>query len=313
MAVTLALRALGLGDFLTAVPALRALRAAHPDHRLVLAAPEWLRPIVELSGAVDDLHPTPGLGALHWDGPPPRLAVNLHGRGPTSIADLLRLRPERLITYRHRRYPRIPGPEWPFNAHEVVRWCRLLETAGIRTTPSDLAIEAPPQTRNEGAVIVHPGAGTAACRWPAERFASVAAHLHRGGHRVLVTGSGSERSLARHVAEYAGLPAEAVTAGHYTLREVAATVAGAALVVCGDTGIGHLATAFGTPSVLVFGPNPPAWWGPPPDRPAHRVLWARRLGDPFADTADPGLLLITPEQVIEAVDRQLSAAVAARS
>ncbi|MBM0259647.1 glycosyltransferase family 9 protein, partial [Micromonospora sp. 4G55] len=34
------------------------------------------------------------------------------------------------------------------------------------------------------------------------------------------------------------------------------------------------ATAYATPSVLLFGPVPPAEWGPPPDRPRHRVLWS---------------------------------------
>ncbi|MEW2385233.1 glycosyltransferase family 9 protein, partial [Micromonospora sp. NPDC047707] len=36
----------------------------------------------------------------------------------------------------------------------------------------------------------------------------------------------------------------------------------------------HLATAYHTPSVLLFGPVPPTQWGPPPDRTCHRVLWA---------------------------------------
>ncbi len=38
----LVLRALGLGDLLVAVPALRGLRERYPDHHLVLAAPPSL-------------------------------------------------------------------------------------------------------------------------------------------------------------------------------------------------------------------------------------------------------------------------------
>ncbi|WP_024800581.1 glycosyltransferase family 9 protein [Nocardia sp. BMG51109] len=310
MAVTLALRALGLGDFLTAVPALRALRHACPDHRLLLAAPDWLRPIVELSDTVDRLHPTPGVGALHWDSDPPELAVNLHGSGPRSTADLLDTRPRHLVTHRNPGLPDVPGPEWPFDAHEIDRWCRLLGSAGIRADPFDFALDPPDDTECGDHIIVHPGAATPACRWPAERFAAVAAHLHRSGRRVLITGTHAEYDLARAVADRAGLPERSVVAGRLTLRALAGAVAGAALVVCGDTGVGHLATAFGTPSVLAFGPNPPSWWGPPPSRPRHRALWAGRLGDPHADTVDPGLLLITSEAVIEAVDRRLDPAAA---
>ncbi|MBF6454531.1 glycosyltransferase family 9 protein [Nocardia cyriacigeorgica] len=306
MSVVLVLRALGLGDLLTAVPALRALRHARPGDRLVLAAPRWLRPIVELTGTVDALHPVSGLGALRWSGPSPATAVNLHGRGPASIADLAAIAPERLITFGHRDFPQFPGPDWLDDTHEVTRWCGLLDWAGIPADPTRLSVAAPPATAADPArVLIHPGGSSAARRWPAERFARVAAHLHGRGYRVLITGDARERTLAAQVAAEAG--AGTVVAGRLALDETAALVAGARLVVCADTGLAHLATAFGTPSVVIFGPNPPRWWGPPP-RSRHRALWAGRIGDPHASTPDPGLLMIGTDDVIEAVDDQLALA-----
>ena len=146
MAVTLVLRALGLGDLLTAVPALRALRRARPDDELVLAAPAPLEPLVSLLDAVDVLLPTPGLGALrHGVGAPfrPDLAVNLHGSGPQSIADLLTTRPERLITHRHPDFPRLDGPAWKDDLHEVERWGVLLACHGIPVDPEELWLPPP--------------------------------------------------------------------------------------------------------------------------------------------------------------------------
>src|SRR5204863_1435697 len=78
----LVLRALGIGDLATAVPALRGLRAARPTEEIVLAAPEWLTPLAHLTGAVDRVVPVGGLDVPGIAVPPPRLAVNLHGKGP---------------------------------------------------------------------------------------------------------------------------------------------------------------------------------------------------------------------------------------
>lgn len=305
----LVLRALGLGDLLTAVPALRALRRAFDGERLVLAAPEGLRDIVELIDAVDELLPTPGLGELAWPGEPPRLAVNLHGRGPESIHDLLAQEPVELITHRHPDFPGVDGPAWEDDVHEVDRWCRLLEAARIPADRGDLRLPPPPgPSPAPGAVVIHPGAAFAARRWPLDRYARVAREL-TGRHRVVITGDALEVPLAEEVAEAAGLPREAVLAGNTGLAELAATVAEAELVICGDTGVGHLATAYGTPSVLLFGPTPPCRWGPPSGARQHVVLWVGDVGDPHADQPDAGLLLLREERVVAAAERLLEAGV----
>ncbi|HEX2213575.1 MAG TPA: glycosyltransferase family 9 protein, partial [Mycobacterium sp.] len=60
----LVLRALGLGDLLTGIPALRGLRRAFPESHIVLAVPERYAELAMLSGAIDEVEPTPGLGHL---------------------------------------------------------------------------------------------------------------------------------------------------------------------------------------------------------------------------------------------------------
>jgi len=309
MADLLVLRALGIGDLLVSVPALRGLRRAFPRDRLVLAAPSWLAPLVDLVGCVDDLLPTPRLGVLRWPGRGPDLAVNLHGAGPESITDLVGTGADRLLTHRHAAFPRLAGPPWLAERHETRRWCRLLEWHGIAAEPTDLGLRRPEvASAAPGAIVVHPGASVPARRWPAARFAEVAARLAGDGHRVVVTGSADERELASAVAAGSGLPDSAMLAGQLDLAELAALVADAALVISNDTGVGHLATAYGTPSVLLFGPTPPARWGPPTDRRQHAVLWADRHDEPVGDTVHAGLLDLTVPHVRAAADDVLSLA-----
>jgi len=297
------LRALGLGDLLTALPALRALRDAFPAHRLTLAAPRSLAPLARLSGAVDEVVDTAPLAPLDSALHDAEVAVNLHGRGPQSHGVLLAARPRHLLAFEHVEVSESRGgPTWRGEEHEVVRWCRLLEESGIRTDPSRLDLTPPesgPSLR--GATVVHPGAASAARRWPPERFAAVARAERRAGRDVVVTGSSGEVELGRAVARDAGLSSKAVLAGRTGLLELAAVVAAADRVVCGDTGVAHLATAFGTPSVVLFGPTSPREWGPPAERSRHRTLWTGRTGDPHAAETDPGLLEIAVADVLEAL------------
>ena len=330
----LALRALGLGDLLTAVPALRALHRHFPEHERVLVAPAFLAPLVALlDGAVDrmvDVDFRTQVAALPATLPAVDVAVNLHGRGPQSHRALRALRPHRLLAFADEAGDGAPAargegggaalgataagvaahppagaaPRWDDDEHERMRWCRMLGAFGVRADPDDLRLrapDAPPDGGFAGATIVHPGAAAAARRWPPQRWAAVARHELGQGRRVVVTGSGAEAELAATVAAAAGVDPRWVVAGRTDLVELAALVAAAGRVVCGDTGVAHLASALGTPSVVLFGPTSPARWGPPA-APWHVALWAGRGGDPHGATPDPGLLAIGVADVVTALD-----------
>jgi ADP-heptose:LPS heptosyltransferase len=234
------------------------------------------------------------------------VAIDLHGRGPASHRVLLASEPRRLVAFAN---PEIPesagGAPWRAEEHEVARWCRMLAHAGIAADPNDLALlrPAPPSDATlRGVAIVHPGAASGARRWPPERFVAVARAARERGDDVVVTGGTNEIALARGIAAAAGLAADRVLAGRTSLAELAAIVAAARLVVCGDTGIAHLATAFGTPSIVLFGPIAPAAWGPPAGRSQHVALWAGAHGDPHGAVLDAGLARIAVAEVLAAMD-----------
>ena len=302
------LRALGLGDLCTAVPALRALRRAHPEHELTLAAPAWQQPLARLA-AVDRVLPTSELVPLPTAAGRPDLAVNLHGRGPQSTRRLLQLHPRRLIAYRHPDLPETAhGPRWRADEHEIVRWCRLLEEAGICCDPGEIGLARPDSASlAPGAVVVHPGAAAEGRRWPAERFAVVVRRLVEMEVRVAITGTDGEAELASRVVELAGCtpPGSVLNlAGRTTVDVLCALVAEARAVVCNDTGIAHVASAYGTPSVVLFGPTSPAVWGPRTG--PHIALWKGIRGDPHGRRLDPGLAAIGVDEVLEALERVLN-------
>jgi ADP-heptose:LPS heptosyltransferase len=316
----LVLRALGLGDLLAAVPALRALAVAFADHERLLAAPAALAPLLPLIRAEGQpcAHRLVDLAGLEGGSrvlpAEPDVAVNLHGRGPESHRLLLRGRPGRLIAFRNPEVPESAGmPAWRADEHEVARWCRLLSEQGIEADPGGLTIDRPALPAPawaENAIVVHPGAASAARRWPAERWAAGAVEARAAGSEILLTGGPDEVGIADRVGDAAGVPAERRLAGRTDLAELAALVAAARAVVCGDTGVAHLATALGVPSVVLFGPTSPERWGPPADRPIHRALWRGRHGDPHAVEVDPGLLEIGADDVLRELESVLLEAAA---
>src|SRR5215213_1605998 len=125
----LVLRALGLGDLLTGIPALRGLRRLHPGRPLLLAAPavlgSWFADLGIVDGVVvtDDLDgPPPGVGLGPHD------AIDLHGNGLPSRQLLAAARPLSVLSFAPPAGTdaRAHEPVWRRDEHEVRRWCRFV-------------------------------------------------------------------------------------------------------------------------------------------------------------------------------------------
>ena len=122
--------------------------------------------------------------------------------------------------------------------------------------------------------VFAPGAeyGPAKC-WPAEHYAALARSLHtRHGQPVLLLGSGKEAALCEQIAQSAP-GACRVLAGQTALIDAMALIAAARGVVSNDSGLMHVAAAFGVPQAAVFGSTSPEHT--PPLNPRARVLWLK--------------------------------------
>ena len=156
---------------------------------------------------------------------------------------------------------------------------------------------------------MHPGAASAARRWPAGALGrGRARRCATRGERVVVTGSAEERELAeRGRATAPACRASAVLAGRTDLLGLAALVAGAGACSAATPASPTSRRRSARRPSSLFGPTPPAEWGPPPDRPQHVVLYRGGRGDPHAERPDAGLLAITVEDVLGMTERRFAA------
>jgi lipopolysaccharide heptosyltransferase I len=126
---------------------------------------------------------------------------------------------------------------------------------------ADALLPASPQDHRS--IVLHPGTSRfgAFKRWPPASYAALGDRLaERLRAKVLLTAGPGERAEAEAVARALRAPAEiAEPAGLQALVDV---LAGARLVVAGDTGPAHLAAALGVPTVSLFGPKDPAVLAP---------------------------------------------------
>jgi heptosyltransferase-1 len=160
-----------------------------------------------------------------------------------------------------------------------------------------------PRDANEIAVLINPGAGWGAKRWPVERYAAVAQGLVDRGLRVLVNAGPGEETLAETIVRGTG---GAITPVSCNMQQLIALTRRVGLAIAGDTGPLHLACALGRPVVGIYGPTDPSRNGPFGTR--FKVLRSPESRRDHKRRAAPeaGLLTISPEAVLQAADELLA-------
>jgi hypothetical protein len=252
-----------LGDFVLALPALRALRTRHPRAGLTAVVNGPLCGLVETVGIADavvslDAAESAGLFAGE------RLPRWLAGRPVVYSwlgADDEHLRVRVAGATRAARFLRVergPGP-----THAAVAYVQAVGAAADvaslaaagRIVPPPSAAAAALFAELRGPVLaIHPGAGSRAKRWDVAGFVQVAQWWRAAGGAVLAIAGPAEGDEAPVL----GAP----EVRDWALPDLAAVLSRAALFLGNDSGVSHLAGAVGVPSVVLFGPTDADRWRP---------------------------------------------------
>jgi heptosyltransferase-2 len=128
------------------------------------------------------------------------------------------------------------------------------------------------------------GAGCATKRLPVGTVRAAAAALQKIGCGIVLTGARNDSGRIFEVAS--SLPESPVlTAHNFSLKELSAAIGAVDVLVSGDSGPVHIASALGTPTVTVYGPTSPRRWGPLSAR--HEVIWHEMPCAPCSNHGGP--------------------------
>jgi ADP-heptose:LPS heptosyltransferase len=272
-----------LGDVLQALPALAALRALDGGSRVTLAAQPRIGRLLAGAGAVDAALPFDGLGLEHLfaggaipDGIRARLAA--FDRVVSWFASRVDPYPERLralvpAAIVARPVPDGPGAVWAHLLNSLAPWgIRPLQPPGPLAMPASWRAEAEATLarveigRDRPLLVVHPGAGGVAKRWPVEKMATAAGRVARmRSGRIVVHQGPADREPARALVESLAANGPALPVALLVeppLETLAAVLQGSDVYLGSDSGISQLAAAVGASGVILFSPGALDRWTP---------------------------------------------------
>jgi ADP-heptose:LPS heptosyltransferase len=175
-----------------------------------------------------------------------------------------------------------PFPSWGERVHLTDYLLRQFSDYGFRILESNPRLRLKKSDRSWGndfwrrkgvtleekakVIILHPGSGSKKKVWPPDRFLSLAQILqNRFGSKILIPFGPAEGSEVEEVFE--GMdPRTWIRVKELSLKELASVMEGCRLFIGNDSGISHLASSLGIPTIAIFGPTDPKVWSPRGER-----------------------------------------------
>ena len=153
----------------------------------------------------------------------------------------------------------------------------LLRVTPVMQREAEILLDPDGTGDGQPLILVHPGSGGSAKRWPVERYQALADHFvsGHGARVVMLTGPAEEGDLEARIRSFSRSRRGVVHVASADLRAVAALLSRAELYIGNDSGISHLAARAGCPSIVLFGATDPAIWMPRGR--SVRVLAARSM------------------------------------
>ena len=142
----------------------------------------------------------------------------------------------------------------------------FVPVTGSAENAVDVKLKAAGYNGSTPLLAIHPGASCPSKKWPAARFASLADMLkERYGFQIaLVAGPGDARDAAELKNNLKSRVID--LSGRTSVAELAALLKRCRLFISNDSGPVHIASAVGTPCVVIFGRKQPGLspkrWGP---------------------------------------------------
>ncbi len=282
-----------IGDAVMSEPLVRVL-ALRGEQLTVVALP-WVAPVYRAMAGVAEVIDAPFQhGGLQWR-QRRNMAQQLRGRFQTAyvlpnsfksaLLPWLAGIPRRIGRLGEQRYGlltrRLPNPPRDDRPPMVDFYWALAGDGAVSEapaphlqTPADASGVLNAHGLQSGAYgVFAPGAEFGpAKRWPAQHYAALARQL---GQTVVLLGSPKEAQEAAAIAT--AVPAEAARVvnliGQTHLAQALGVIAHAKWVVSNDSGLMHVAAAFGVPQVAVFGSSSPLHT--PPLNARARVVWLK--------------------------------------
>jgi ADP-heptose:LPS heptosyltransferase len=303
-----AIRLRQLGDVLSALAGLRALKAARPERRIAYVVDGHYHALLAGVDGIDRLVTAPPAAS----GPAglvryaryvaelrrlrPSVVVDFHGNPRSALLTRLIGAPQRVgydVRLRKRAYTtvapravqrgnrRVPGTA----TSAAVTLARRAGAVGGDDELPTIRVDAGAETaarealRRAGVpadaveraalVGLNPGRAYPAKAWPRERWAALARRLTESGVHVLVMWGPGEEADAREIATAGGRSVHVAPAAR--IEELPALLRNLSLLVTIDSGLKHLAVCVRVPTLTVFGSTDPREWHM--GTPADRFLW----------------------------------------